>query len=335
MPTKIEITAKTFLFGIGIVLGFWFLVQIRQVILLLFISLILVSALHSSVDWLEKRRVPRVLGIIFLYLLIIAVVFGILAVIIQPLIEQTNNLISRLPLIFEQINRFLTYYQIPTQDLVTRLSAELGKLGGNIFQITQGVLSTILTTITLLVLTFYLLLEWKKVANLAASAFAGRQEKRVKKLLNDIQVGLGAWVRGEIALMLIIGGTSYLGLLLLGIPSALPLAVLAGVLEIIPIIGPIISAIPAILTGLTISPIIALAVAALYFIIQQLENNLIVPNVMSKAVGVNPLVTLVALMIGAKLLGVVGAVLIVPIVVLAKIVFADLFAPGGEEVPED
>lgn len=335
MPTKIEITAKTFLFGIGIVLGFWFLVQIRQVILLLFISLILVSALHSSVDWLEKRKVPRVLGILFLYVLIVAFIFGILAVIIPPLIEQTNNLISRLPLIFEQINRFLTYYQIPTQDLVTRLSAELGKLGGNIFQITQGVLSTLLTIITLLVLTFYLLLEWKKVTNLAASAFAGRQEKRVKKLLNDIQVGLGAWVRGEIALMLIIGGVSYLGLFLLGIPSALPLAVLAGVLEIIPIIGPIISAIPAVLIGLTISPVIAIAVAALYFIIQQLENNLIVPNVMSKAVGVNPLVTLVALMVGAKLFGIFGAVLSVPIVVLAKIVFADLFAPAGDEIPED
>lgn len=335
MPTKIEITAKTFLFGIGIIFGIWFLIQIRQVILLLFVSLILVSALHSPVDFLEKRKVPRSLAILLLYVLIMAAVFGILAIIIPPFVEQTNNLISRLPVLIESINRFLTYYQIPTQDLVTRLSTELGRLGGNLFKITTGVLSTFLGVITLLVLTFYLLLEWKRLTNLAASAFSGKQEKRVKKLLNDVQTGLGAWVRGELTLMIIIGVFSYLGLSILGIPSALPLAVFAGLLEIIPVIGPIIASIPAILAGFSVSPILALAVAALYFIIQQIENSLIVPNVMAKAVGVNPLITLIALMIGAKLSGLVGAVLAVPIVVLAKITFSDFFAPVGEEVPED
>ena len=335
MPTKIEITAKTFLFATGIVAGFWFLIQIRQVILLLFISLILVSALHAPVDLLEKRKVPRVVAILLLYILILAAIFGILAIIIPPFVEQTNNLISRLPVIFEAMNKFITYYQIPTADIAQRLSTEIGKVGGNLFRITQGVLSTFLGIITLLVLTFYLLLEWKRVINLLASAFSGKQEKRIKKLLNDVQAGLGAWVRGELILMIIVGALSYLGLFILGIPSALPLAVFAGLLEIIPIIGPIIAAVPAILTGLSVSPILAIAVAALYFIIQQLENNLIVPNVMSKAVGINPLVTLIALMIGANLLGIMGAILVVPIVVAAKIIIADLFSPAGEEVPED
>lgn len=335
MPTKIEITAKTFLFAIGIFIGFWFLIQIRQVILLLFISLILVSALHSPVDWLERRKVPRAAAIFALYIIILGIIFGILALIIPPFVEQTNNLISRLPVVIEAVNRFLTYYQIPTEELVSRLSTELGRIGGNILRITTGVLSTLLAAITLLVLTFYLLLEWRRVTKLAASAFAGRQEKRIKKLLNDIQSGLGAWVRGEITLMIIVGVLSYIGLFALGVPSALPLAVFAGLLEIIPIIGPIIASIPAILIGLSVSPVLAIAVAALYFLIQQLENNLIVPNVMAKAVGINPLITLIALMIGANLFGIMGAILVVPVVVLAKIIFADFAAAASDVVPED
>lgn len=335
MPTRVEITAKTFLFAIGIVAGVWFLIQIRQVILLLFISLILVSALHSPVDWLERRKVPRAVAILLLYIFILAVVFGILAIIIPPFIEQTNNLISRLPTIINAVNRFLTYYQIPTQDLVSRLSSEIGRVGGNIFKITTSVFSGLIGTLTLLVVTFYLLLEWKRVTNLLASVFSGKQEKRIKRLLNEIQTGLGAWVRGEISLMIIVGVLSYIGLFALGVPSALPLAVVAGLLEIIPIIGPIISAVPAILTGLSVSPVLALAVAALYFIVQQLENHVIVPNVMAKVVGINPLVTLIALMIGANLLGIFGAFIVVPFVVLAKIVFVEFFAPAGDLVPED
>lgn len=317
------------------VAGFWFLVQIRQVILLLFISLILVSALHAPVDFLERKKVPRVVAILFIYILILAAIFAVLAIIIPPFIEQTNNLISRLPIVFEAVNRLITYYQIPTADIAQRLSSEIGRLGGNLFKITTGVLSSLLAAITLLVLTFYLLLEWKRVTHLAASVFSGKQEKRIKKLLNDVQKGLGAWVRGEIILMIIVGTLSYLGLLALGIPSALPLAVFAGLLEIIPIIGPIVASVPAVLIGLSVSPILAIAVAALYFIIQQLENNLIVPNVMAKAVGLNPLITLIALMIGANLLGVLGAILAVPIVVASKIIITDLVAPAGEEVPED
>ena len=335
MPTRVEITAKTFLFAIGIVAGIWFLIQIRQVILLLFISLILVSALHSPVDWLERRKIPRAVAILLLYILILAVVFGSLAIIIPPFIEQTNNLISRLPVIVDAVNRFLTYYQIPTQDLVSRLSSEIGRVGGNIFKITTSVLSGLLGTLTLLVVTFYLLLDWKRVSNLLASVFSGKQEKRIKRLLNEIQTGLGAWVRGEISLMIIIGVLSYIGLFALGVPSALPLAVVAGLLEIIPIIGPMISAVPAILTGLSVSPVLALAVAALYFIVQQLENHVIVPNVMAKVVGINPLVTIIALMIGANLLGIFGAFIVVPFVVLAKIVFVEFFAPAGDVVPED
>jgi len=178
-------------------------------------------------------------------------------------------------------------------------------------------------------------LEWPKIVSLVSSLFSGKEEKRIKKLLNDIEAGLGAWVRGEIILMIIVGMLSFVGLTLLQVPYALSLAVWAGLLEIVPIIGPILSAVPAVLVALLVSPVLAVAVVALYFIVQQLENHLIVPNVMRRAVGVNPLITILTLMVGAKLAGISGAVLSVPLVVLLKIILKDIFQPQGEEVPEE
>ena len=125
--------------------------------------------------------------------------------------------------------------------------------------------------------------------------------------------------------MTIIGVLTYLGLIALGIPYALPLAIFAGILEIVPGIGPIVSSIPAILLGFTVSPVMAAAVAALYFLIQQLENNLIVPNIMRRVAGVNPLVTMVSIAIGLKLAGVLGAILAVPIVILFHVAAIEIF----------
>jgi predicted PurR-regulated permease PerM len=133
-------------------------------------------------------------------------------------------------------------------------------------------------------------------------------------------------VRGELTLMTIIGVLTYIGLSLLGIPYALPLAILAGFLEIIPGIGPILSAIPGILLGLTISPVMAIAAAALYFLIQQIENTVIVPKVMQKATGINPLVTMISLAVGFKMAGVLGAILAVPIVIVLHVFVVEILS---------
>ena len=147
--------------------------------------------------------------------------------------------------------------------------------------------------------------------------FLTDEKDKIKSLLVRIENKLGAWLRGQLVLMLIIGVATYLGLILLGVDYALALAVIAGLLEIVPILGPIISAVPALIMGFVISPVTGFAVIGLYLLIQQLESNLIVPKVMQKAVGFNPLVTIIALMVGGQLMGIVGAILAVPIVIVA------------------
>jgi predicted PurR-regulated permease PerM len=185
-------------------------------------------------------------------------------------------------------------------------------------KLTVSIFSNIITIVTVLVFTFYLLLERKHMEQLLAHFMAEDMAKRVSAVLKNIEQRMGSWVQGELILMLIIGVLAYIGLVLLRVDFALPLAILSGLLEIIPTVGPIISAIPAVIVGLATSPLLAGSIVLLFFIIHQLENTLVVPFVMKKSVGLPPLLTIIALMIGGKLAGIAGAVLAVPVVLVIQ-----------------
>ena len=203
-------------------------------------------------------------------------------------------------------------------------SKQLQQFVGNIVAISSTILSSILLVLTIFVLTFYLLLDWNKFIRLTASPFSGKQEKRVINVISKIEKGLGRWLRGQLALSFIVGTLTFVGLQVLGIPYALPLALIAGILEIVPIIGPILSSIPAILVALTISPIMALATGALFLLVQQFENHLIVPTIMSKVIGLQPPIIIVALLIGAKIAGVGGVFLAPPTLIIIKIIVSEI-----------
>lgn len=316
MPRKIDISHKTILFIAVFILALWGLFLIRDLLVILFVGLILMSALTPLVNLFTKFKLPKALGIAITYIIIIIIVSGLLALILPPLIEESSRLVSTLPPLLDQLFNITAIDKSVFQSQLTSLSR-------NVFSVTLAVFDNLLTIIFLLVLTFYLLLERDNLEERLAALFVNRQE-RVKKLITRLEDKLGAWLRGQLILSLIIGTLSYIGLTILGIPYALPLAVIAGVMEVIPVIGPIISAIPPILIALTISPVLSLGVAAMYFVIQQLENSLIVPQIMKRAVGLNPLVVILAIAIGSKLLGFAGALLAVPMAVVIQIIVAEI-----------
>lgn len=316
MIQKIDISHKTIIFIAMFILALWLIFLIRDLLLILFVALILMSALTPMVKFFTNLKLPKALGIGITYIIIIVVLSGLLAIIIPPLVEETRKLFSTLPPI---LDRLLNNAVIDKSVLQSQLS----NIPGNIFSITLSIFDNFLMIIFLLVLTFYLLLERDNLEERFASLFIGRKD-RVKKLIVRIEVKLGGWLRGQLFLSLIIGLLSYIGLIILGIPYALPLAVVAGVLEVVPVIGPIVSAIPSILIALTISPILSLAVTAMYFVIQQLENHLIVPQVMKRAVGLNPLVVILAIAVGSRLLGFGGALLAVPMAVVLQIIATEI-----------
>ena len=322
---KVEISHKTIIFIAFFIFTLWLIIQIKEIIVLLFLSLILISALLTPVEWLSSKKVPRAIAIIIVYVFIIVLIAFAIRIIIPPLISQSSAFISKLPQITQSVNDFLIFHQVKGVDLPQIITQQGQQIAANIVNISSAILSSIVLIITLFVVTFYMLLEWKKFLKVIASAFSGRQEKVFVSILNKIENGLGRWVRGQITLSILVGAMSYVGLLILGIPYALPLALIAGILEIVPIIGPIVSAIPAVLVGLSISPIMAISTAALFLIVQQVENHLFVPLIMSKVIGLQPPIVIIALLTGSKLAGIGGAFLAVPIIVLAKIIIQEIF----------
>lgn len=316
MPRKIDISHKTVFFIGAFILILWILYLIRDLLIILFMGLILMSALQPLVNLLAKLKLPKALSIAFTYIIIIAVLAAILISSLPAFIEQTSKLIVTLPGLTAQ------FFNITNIDKSV-FQTEVSNLSKNIFSITITLFDNFLTIIFLLVLTFYLLLERDNLEDRISALFVGR-EARVRNLIVHIQDKLGAWLRGQLLLSIIIGIFSFIGLTILNIPYALPLALFSGVMEVIPVIGPIISAIPAILITLTISPILAMGVGAMFFIIQQTENHFIVPQVMRRAVGLNPLVVILAIAIGSRLLGLIGSLLAVPIAVVAQIIVTEL-----------
>ncbi len=316
MPTKIEVTHKTILFTLGVIALVWFLLEIREIILILFLSFILMSALKPTIDKMENFRIPRILAIFLVYLVFLLFIGLLGGSILPQLVTQTVRFWQKLPEIFNKILPF-----IPLN--FEFISQQISPVGGNLLLVTLGFFSNFLTILTIVVLTFYLLLEKKDLEESFKSLFGQEKGEKTIGILWKIEDKLGAWLRGQLLLMFIIGLASYIGLLALGVEYALPLAITAGLLEIIPFVGTLAASVPAVLVAFVVSPVLALAVVALYFIIHQSEGNLIAPTVMKKAVGLPPVVTLVALMVGAKLAGILGALLAIPTVVVLQVILQE------------
>ncbi|MBU3956682.1 AI-2E family transporter [Patescibacteria group bacterium] len=320
MPKKIEISHRTIVFTAFFLIFLAFLWQIKQIIIGLFVALILMAAINPAIDRMEKMKIPRVLGIILIYILILALVGLIIAGVIPPLVDQTSTLIANAPKFIEDLG-------IPNIDqrIIESQIQQLGSIPANLVKVSVEILTNMVAIAALLVITFYLLLERKNLNRYLHILFGGDGERKAERFIDEIEKKIGSWVRAQLFSMIIIGMMSYFGLCLLGIDFALPLALLAGLLEIVPNIGPVIASIPAILAGLAISPLMALAVAALYFLIQQIESSFIYPQIVAREVGVNPLITIISLVVGFKLGGILGAILAIPFVLLIQVIASEVF----------
>lgn len=316
MNRKVDISHKTIVFISVFLLALWIIYLIRDVIMLFFVAVILMSALSPMVDFLTNLKVPKTLSIALTYVLLIVILIALITLIVTPLAEQIPNMALTLPHLVEKI--------LPAGVIDKAvLQQELTNFSKNALGFTLTIFSNLLAVISVAVLTFYLLLEKEQAEKLLSQLFVGHEE-RAGKLIARIEYKLGAWLRGQLFLTVVIGTSVYLVLFTLNIPYALPLSILAGLMEVVPVIGPIISAIPAVLMAALISPVMALTVAGAFFAIQQLENHIIVPQIMKKAVGLNPLVVILAIAVGGRILGIGGALLAVPITVVIQLVAAEV-----------
>jgi len=310
---------------IGILVGLYLLYYIRSIALLVYLAFILATALSPLAIRMQRRtKLNRPTSIILSFLIFLAVVIGILSLLIPPLAKQLVQLVKfiDLPIFQEQFKSF----DFSIQEFGT-LASGLGTSVGVIIQIIMSAFNGIFTFVALLVLSYYMTLEKPKLHH---KAFWFTQNKRhiqkIDRFLTELDVQLGGWVRGEAILMLIIAVLTYVGLTLLSIPYALPLALFAGLLEIIPNLGPTISAIPSIFIAyITFGPAVGGVVFLMGIIIQQLENSVIVPRVMERNAHVNPLVTIIGILVGFQLAGVAGALLSIPTYILIRTAYSVFF----------
>ncbi len=306
---KIEISAKTILFTIFTLLMLWLLYEVRSIVVLFFISFILATAVNPLARAARRKKIPVMIPMFIVYLIVVLIISLIVASLLPAVIDQSSSLFASVPSYFISLEKTLNI------NLAGSLGSNyLTSAPTNLLKFAGGLFSNVINIFAVFFISYYIILERPHLHHHLTGFFGkGDKEKKAEELVLAIEQVVGGWVRGELILMGVIGLLTYLSLVLLGIPYALPLAVLAGMLELVPNLGPVVAAIPAIFMGLTVSPVIGLGALATSFLIQQLENSLIVPKVMQSATGTQPLATILVLLTGFTLGGVAGAILAMPL----------------------
>jgi predicted PurR-regulated permease PerM len=318
----------------GVIL--WCAYIVRHVLLLIYVSGIFAIGFSPIVRVIEHqkvlpiaKRLPRWLAILILYVAILGSFALVLALIFPPLVDQGKALWARLPEMFERGQQFLIDKGILREHLTIREAVERAPgTGGDavtrVFGAVANVAGGIFGIVTILILTFYILVDSWELREAALRLFPRKHRARADEASREATLKVSAWLGGQLLLAAVIGATSAIGLWALGVPFFYVLALISAVGEMIPVVGPILAAIPAIAVASTVSTKTVLFVIIFFFLQQQLENHILVPKIMSRQVGVSAVTVIIALLIGGSLLGIVGAILAVPTAAILQVVATQL-----------
>lgn len=328
----VHISTFTFIKIIALGLLVLFLFLVKGILAMIFLAFVISSAIKPWVHWLENRKIPKVLSIIIIYLIFISILLSLLVLIIPPVSREIGQLAKSFPDYYDKINYSIKQFnrsanpnlahqiQLGLDNVSNSLSGAIGSIFSKTYQFFSGLFAII----SILVIAFYFTNEEGAIRKYIGIAVPDKYKDYLVGLIHRIQVKLGFWFRGQLFLCFIIFGATFLGLLIGGIKYALILGVIAGLFEIIPFFGPWAAGITGVLLSFTQSPGKALYAAIVYLVVQQLENSLIVPNVIGKSVGLNPLIVILAILIGFQLGGVLGAIIAVPVVAVLSVILDDL-----------
>ena len=332
LRVQVDVSPKAYLTFFGVVAVIYLVIKLAPVFFILFLSYAIATVLGRLVRKLTNHSWPLWLAILTVYLSSLVVLVAVVVLIVYPVANELSNV--------SQVNQYFT----------GQLNA-LDNLGAHVFKdswttIRQSVLkdfkgfelftnagvqtirnmfklfSSIVAIVTALILSIYIVVDHDTFVDMLLLQITNDEKRKtVIKLISDVEEKLYLWVRGQGILSTIIGFLVWVLLTILGIPFALPLALFAGLLESVPNLGPVLSAIPAVLLALAVkSPLVALFTVLGFIIIQQIENNFIVPRIMSDVVGVKPLVVIIGILVGLQIGGIIGALIAVPVLVLLKLV---------------
>lgn len=322
MDKEVVISVKTVLWTLLILAGGYVLYQMQPVILTFFVAFLVVIAMEHPIQHISKIKVMnspigRSTATIMAYFIFVVTIIVAVTIIIPPVILQLQKLFLNLSAFAQNIPGI---EGIEARDIVNNIA----NITGNFYATTSNVFSALTTAFTLLIICIYMSMDWPNIKKRTFGLFNGDTKEDVMNIANEIEASLGHWIKGQLYLMLAVGLMSFVGLIILDMDNALALSLLAGLLEIVPLLGPLLSAVIAGIVGFSDSATKGILVIALFTLIQQLENNILVPKIMQKVSGFSPLSIILALLVGTTLLGTVGAVIAVPTMMIGVILFKHL-----------
>lgn len=316
-----------------------FLWLVRDILAILFVSLIFASAVDTWIDKLQRYRIPRAIGILLIYIIALGILSGVIILIIPAISGQVLEIAKRFPTYYDKVvTGFVSLreysdahgFDADIQQGLQHLNSKITSNIGSVFTTITSIFGGIVSFFVVLVITFYMVVQENAIKKIVRQVAPDRYQPYISQVINRIQRKVGAWLQGQLILCVFVGLITFIGLSILRVKYALILSLIAGVMEFVPFLGPILGAIPAVFLVFFQSPIKALLVIGLYILIQQIENNILVPKVMQKAVGLNPIISITVLMIGAKVAGIVGALLAIPVATALSVVVKDFFDVKNE-----
>lgn len=320
MDKQVVISIKTVIVTLLIILGGYIVVRLGSVIRILLLATLIVISMEGAIKYFRKivlfnRPISRGIAVLVSYGLLILVLIGIFTFIVPPVIIEFQKLMVNLSSIIRNLE-MPKGLEVSITDVIPQAS----KISSGILTATLSIFSNLAAFLSLLIISIYMSLDWENIKKNIISIFPRNLEDTVHETIDEIEKSVGSWIRGQLLLMLSIGVASFVGLSILGMKYAIGLSLVSGIFEAVPLLGPVLTAILAGIIGFAESPIKGIGVVALFIIIQQLENNILVPKVMERVSGFRPLVILLALLVGGNFFGIIGAVCAVPMLMITTVI---------------
>lgn len=318
-----------------------------NILMLFFISFFVASALDPLIDNLQKIHIPRAIGLLLVYLVIFILVtlffanllplvaaqlFGLANAVNNFIVGLSNSPVENLPF-GPQIKPYLEQlYQaidikvvaVQLQDSLQLVSSQILNLGGNLWSVLLQVSNGLFNLILVLILVFFMTVDEQALENFSISLFPERYSLYISKRLEMVKTKIGQWIRGQILISLVAALITFIGLSIAGVEFSLLISVITGICMIVPVFGRVVAAILALPIVLNQSPALALFLIIFYFAVSQVENNILVPLLMNKAVGLSPIIIIFALMVGFQFMGVLGLILAIPVATIISIFAKDI-----------
>lgn len=334
---NISINLSTLIMAVLVLVGFWAMYVLHNLILLVLVAIVIASAMEPGVAFFVKHKIPRMISVLIMYVMVMGVIFGSVYLFIPPILDEAQSFFAILP-------EYLATAELPPSiqnapiigselekgttnlvDYMLLLRESFVNTGQGILHFFTYIFGGLFSLLLTIILSFYFAIQETGVDDFLRVITPLKNQKYVLDLWRRSQRKIGLWMQGQLILSLIAGILVYLGLVILGVPYALLLAAFAAIMELIPVFGSIMSAVPAFLIAFSTGGVtLALIVLGMYLIVNQFQGNLIYPLVVKKIVGVPPILVIIALIAGAQLAGFMGIILSVPVAASLQELFSDL-----------